>query len=234
MKSLAVATMVGLASSLAVTVVAARQQPALPTVKASWAAEHVGEVVNVCGRVVDVTCAEKRVRFSITHRDTFVTAVLDAIDRPLIGERLGRFLLQDACIAGRIEKNDEQLVVLASPGAGIKIEETFRPIPAGFSDALVPGCDDGVSPPVVLRSFRPRYPPAAMQAKLQGTVVLLAVVLGDGRVGDVAVTKALDGGKFGLDHEALASVQQWIFKPATRQGEPVPVILRIEHDFKLR
>ena len=89
----------------------------------------------------------------------------------------------------------------------------------------------GVSPPRVLHQVKPNYVAAAMEAKIQGGVVLEAVVLADGTVGDVRVTRALDPD---LDKEAVKCVKQWQFTPGTRDGKPVPVQVEIELVFTLR
>ena len=59
------------------------------------------------------------------------------------------------------------------------------------------------------------------------------VVLPDGSVGDVKVTKSLDP-IFGLDQEAIKAARMWRFSPGMRQGQPVPVIITIELTFTLR
>ena len=51
---------------------------------------------------------------------------------------------------------------------------------------------DGVSLPRVLTEVRPQYTREAMDAKIQGTVLLTAVVLSSGDVGDVDVIRSLD------------------------------------------
>ena len=63
----------------------------------------------------------------------------------------------------------------------------------------------------------PEYTNAAMQAKLQGTVVLEAVVLTDGTVGDVRIMRSLDS-TFGLDQNAIKAVRQWRFMPGELKG----------------
>ena len=79
----------------------------------------------------------------------------------------------------------------------------------------------------------PEYTNAAMQAKLQGTVVLEAVVLTDGTVGDVRIMRSLDS-TFGLDQNAIKAVRQWRFVPGSQAGKPVPVIVSVELTFTLR
>ena len=90
-----------------------------------------------------------------------------------------------------------------------------------------------VSTPVPLREVKPQYTAEAMRAKVQGTVWLQCVVMPDGSVGDVKITKSLDS-VFGLDGEAIKAARQWRFRPGTRQGEPVPVLVTIELTFTLR
>jgi protein TonB len=72
-----------------------------------------------------------------------------------------------------------------------------------------------------------------MAIRLQGTVTMLVVVLADGTVGDVTVTKSLDT-RYGLDTQAIAAVKEWRFRPGTRNGEPVAVQVMVEMEFNLR
>jgi len=97
--------------------------------------------------------------------------------------------------------------------------------------AYMPG--NGVSSPTVIREVKPAYTAEAMRAKVQGTVWLQCVVMPDGSVAEVQITKSLDS-TFGLDQEAIKAAKQWRFKPGMRQGEPVPVRVTIELTFTLR
>jgi TonB family protein len=92
---------------------------------------------------------------------------------------------------------------------------------------------NGVTLPVVLREVKPQYTSDAMRAKVQGTVLLECVVKSDGSVGDVKVMRSLDS-TFGLDLEAMKAARNWRFRPGTRQGEPVAVLVTIELTFTLR
>jgi len=92
---------------------------------------------------------------------------------------------------------------------------------------------NGVAPPRVLREVRPEYTSEAMRARIQGTVWLDVVVLPDGMVGDVTVSKSLDT-VFGLDSQAVAAARQWLFAPGMRLGEPVAVLVTLELFFNLR
>jgi TonB family protein len=97
--------------------------------------------------------------------------------------------------------------------------------------AFRPG--SGISLPVVLSEKKPAYTADAMRAKVQGSVWLECIVMPDGTVGEVKVTRSLDP-IFGLDQEAIKAAKQWRFRPGMRQGEPVPVIITIELTFTLR
>jgi periplasmic protein TonB len=91
----------------------------------------------------------------------------------------------------------------------------------------------GITLPSVVREVKPAYTADAMRAKVQGSVWLECIVMPDGSVGDVKVTRSLDP-IFGLDQEAIKAAKQWRFRPGMRQGEPVPVIITIELTFTLR
>lgn len=90
----------------------------------------------------------------------------------------------------------------------------------------------GIVDPKVLKEVRPTYTPDAMRAKIQGEVLLEAVVLDSGLVGDVKVVKSLDPN--GLDQEAIKAAKRWLFQPATdRQGKPVAVYVTLALSFRI-
>ena len=92
---------------------------------------------------------------------------------------------------------------------------------------------NGVVSPIPIYQPKPKYTADAMRAKVQGTVIMSAVVLPDGTVTDIHVTRSLDQ-SFGLDEEAKKTAAQWRFRPGTRLGQPVAVRIQIELDFNLR
>jgi TonB family protein len=100
---------------------------------------------------------------------------------------------------------------------------------AGASLATAPG----VRAPIVKRSVQPSYTAAAMEQKIQGVVSLDVVVMPDGRVDRVRVVRSLNA-EAGLDDAAVAAARRWVFEPGTLNGVPVPVIVRIELEFRLR
>ena len=91
----------------------------------------------------------------------------------------------------------------------------------------------GVTPPIAVQSPKPAYTVEAMHARIQGIVMVECIVRVTGVCSDIKVTRSLDP-TFGLDDAAVKSVQRWRFKPGSRQGEPVPVIVTIEVSFTVR
>jgi TonB family protein len=90
---------------------------------------------------------------------------------------------------------------------------------------------DGVMAPSIITKVNPSYTPEAKAARIQGTVTLTMVVDALGRADDIQVTKSLDPG---LDANAVGAVSQWLFKPGTKDGQPVDVAVTIEINFKLQ
>ncbi len=90
----------------------------------------------------------------------------------------------------------------------------------------------GITNPRLIREVRPNYTADALRAKIQGEVLIEAIVLPDGTVGDAHVIRSLDP-VFGIDEEALRTARQWRFVPGTKGGVPVPVIVTIAISFRL-
>jgi TonB family protein len=72
--------------------------------------------------------------------------------------------------------------------------------------------------PVPLRKVDPKYPPALKSARVQGEVVLYAIIRKDGSVDSIQLVKSLDAQ---LDQNAMEALARWKFRPAERQGMPV-------------
>jgi protein TonB len=92
---------------------------------------------------------------------------------------------------------------------------------------------NGVNSPRLLDDVKPGYVADAMRAGVQGVVRLEAVVRTDGTVGEVRVTRSLDRW-FGQDDECVRTVKKWRFKPGTKDGVAVPVVVEVEMTFTKR
>ncbi len=89
----------------------------------------------------------------------------------------------------------------------------------------------GGRPPRLLEEVKPSYTREALGHAIQGVVLLNAIVLEDGSVGDVQVTRSLDPG---LDVMAIGALQRWKFAPAYLNGAPVAVIVEVSMSFRLK
>jgi TonB family protein len=79
----------------------------------------------------------------------------------------------------------------------------------------------------------PDYTPAALEAKVQGAVVMTCVVQIDGTCTDIDIVESLDA-EHGLDTQATDTLARWRFEPGLRHDEPVPVSVTVEMTFTLR
>lgn len=92
---------------------------------------------------------------------------------------------------------------------------------------------NGVTSPIPVTRAAPSYTVDAMRARAQGIITVECVVEPDGACGDVRVVKSFRP-PFGLDEEALAAARRWRFRPGTRGGAPVPVLVNLEIEFNIR
>ncbi len=89
----------------------------------------------------------------------------------------------------------------------------------------------GVTPPIVIFRVEPQYTPEARDAKYQGTVVVEATIHQDGRLTVNRVVRELE---YGLTEKAIEALEEWKFRPGTRDGKAVAVALNIEVNFNLQ
>jgi periplasmic protein TonB len=87
----------------------------------------------------------------------------------------------------------------------------------------------GVTGGQLIHRVPPVYPAQAVSQKLQGTVVLSAMVMEDGSLRDV---KVVEGPQL-LALSAAEAVKQWRYKPYALDGKPVKNEVRISVDFKI-
>jgi len=123
----------------------------------------------------------------------------------------------------------------ADPGVG-----TFAGVVAGPVDVAPPPAPapaakapvrvgSGVRPPQKIRDVSPRYPAIAQASRVEGLVILEAVIGEDGAVRDVRVLRSVPL----LDEAAKEAVRQWQFSPTLLNGEPVPVVMTVTVSFTL-
>ena len=72
--------------------------------------------------------------------------------------------------------------------------------------------------PATMRKVDPKYPQSLVSDRVEGEVVLYAIIRGDGSVDGIQLVRGVDEQ---LDDNAMQALSQWKFRPATRQGTPV-------------
>ena len=113
--------------------------------------------------------------------------------------------------------------VSLAPRPATPLQETA--VPAG-----VYRVGQGITPPRAIDAPDPKYTNAASRDKVQGTVVLWVIVGADGSVQNAGVDRSL---RPDLDESALKTVRSWRFHPATKDGQPVPVMIHVEVNFRV-
>ena len=89
---------------------------------------------------------------------------------------------------------------------------------------------NGVAAPVVTSRTEPEYPEAYRMLRITGIIILELVISETGTIDRIAVLKSLGPA---LDVAGIEAVKKWKFTPATRDGQPVPVLFNLTINFKL-
>ncbi len=121
----------------------------------------------------------------------------------------------------RVEGGSGGLVTLGSGDA---------PPPPPPSPAMAPvHLHNGMQPPRKIVDVAPAYPNLARSARVEGVVIVEAVIDAHGRVESVRVLRSIPL----LDQAAVAAVRQWQFTPTRLNGEAVPIVMTVTVNFTL-
>jgi|SRR5580658_7331143 TonB family protein len=158
-------------------------------------------------------------------------------------------------VAASLELNLQTCVEEAKDNSGKKIftlalrslpMQTLGALPQAPADAIFVSADSwkdpttgslrflrvggAVKPATSLNSVAAQFSDEARRKKYQGVCLLSVIVDPQGMPQNVKVIRALG---LGLDENAVVAVGKYRFKPAMRNGEPVPVMLNIAVNFRL-
>ena len=112
------------------------------------------------------------------------------------------------------------------------------PFPAASAAGATSGAPGTMQPvrvggqikaPTQISKVQPVYPAEALAARVQGIVILEAVIGVDGRVTDAKLLRSVPL----LDQAAMDAVRQWVYTPTLMNGAPVPVIMTVTVTFNL-
>ena len=188
----------------------------------------------VCGTVVTIDCDRDvrtpSLRLRGKHKEELVFVELSWVDAVSLAERYNE---ADICGTGVEETRKGRKYLHVEDVAHLQVVSPAPILRRRFGEGAHRSCEADIQMPTLTREVPPNYTRAAMDAAIQGTVLLEAVVQTDGRVGEARVLRSLDT-KYGLDREALRACQAWIFEPAQLHGSPVPLIVTMEMSFTLK
>jgi protein TonB len=84
--------------------------------------------------------------------------------------------------------------------------------------------------PKKIHDVAPEYPELALRARVEGVVIIEAVIAVDGSIRDARVLRSQPL----LDRAAVDAVRQWRYEPTRLNGQPVPVIVTVTVQFHLQ
>ena len=113
----------------------------------------------------------------------------------------------------------------AAPFGGF--DEPFEQAQARLTPVRVGG---NIQVPTKTRDSKPEYPPIAQSTRVQGVVILEAIIGADGNIANARVLRSIPL----LDAAALSAVSQWQFTPTLLNGQPVSVIMTVTVNFTLQ
>jgi TonB family protein len=159
------------------------------------------------------------------------------LGKPPTCEQAARVLLATD-LAEDVNRLDEQtvLIVLEPDPLTCLAEEAPRAAPVkvlvdDMSEEAQPRAVTGaIKEPRKIKTVNPVYPEAARQRRVEGVVVLDAILRSTGCVRSLEV---VDGVRV-LNLESIRAVSQWRYTPTLLNGVPVPVIMAITVNYHLR
>jgi protein TonB len=87
----------------------------------------------------------------------------------------------------------------------------------------------GGTPPAPLKITKPQYPEEALQKKVEGVVTVEVLISETGTVVIADIRQSIPA----LDAAVLRRVREWTFRPALREGKPVPAVARAPVAFRI-
>jgi protein TonB len=129
------------------------------------------------------------------------------------------------------------LRVLGGTGNSTSRNGVFESIGSGLNTVVPPPPTPAAQPPRVSRMMegnliyrvQPQYPPLARQARVQGIVVLRAMISREGKIENLQVVS----GHPMLVQSAMDAVRQWRYRPYYLNNEPVEVETQVTVNFTL-
>ena len=84
--------------------------------------------------------------------------------------------------------------------------------------------------PAPMKKVDPKYPQSLISERVEGEVVLYAIIRGDGSVDGIQLVHGIDAQ---LDANAMEALSQWRFRPAAKQGTPIELEAIVHIPFRV-
>jgi TonB family protein len=168
----------------------------------------------------------------------------------LVSSRTGRLIMWERP-SHQAQTPDEALKLLLKEVAGAALkrrylaaiqrtleeESRMRALAVGRSAPVIEEAPDdaahpaakGLRLPLPYRRLRPSYPDTAARAEAEATVDVEVEITSEGEVASVEVVRWAG---FGLDEATVNTVRQMHFRPAMRDGEPIPMRVLLRYNFR--
>jgi TonB family protein len=88
-----------------------------------------------------------------------------------------------------------------------------------------------LSGPIPQRKVDPKYPQMLIKEKVDGEVILYAIIRKDGTVDSIQLVRGIDPQ---LDKNSMDALSRWIFRPGARDGQPVDLEAVVHIPFHFR
>jgi protein TonB len=171
----------------------------------------------------DVVAAAPALRSTRALPNVVAPSTLEReIDQPVVPE--GPLIPDLAVGSGSLDPS------MIGSASGTSPVAPLPPPPAATPAQTLLRAGQGVREPKRIAGSPPEYPVFAKNARVQGAVILEAVINERGEVGRIKVLKSAPL----LDAAAIAAVQQWRYTPTLLNGVPVSVLMTITINFTLQ
>lgn len=117
-------------------------------------------------------------------------------------------------------------LTLATPQS----QQAPAPEPVYLNGREVLRIGGNIKAPERIHYVAPAYPEEAKENKIQGIVIIEAIVDESGHVASTKVLRSIAG----LDQAAVDAVMQWVYTPTTLNGVPTPVLMTVTVNFTLQ
>ena len=164
-------------------------------------------------------------RLVMWDRISFEEATSDEASKALLKElkeSAARYA-QTIRVAEELERN-ERAQLIERAGAASQ-----TPVVEDAPDDEAAAAREGLRLPQPYRRLRPAYPDSAARAEAEATVDVQIELDTEGEVSRVEVVRWAG---FGLDEAAVNTVRQLHFRPAMRNGVPVPMRVLLRYNFR--